>query len=159
MIVTIALTGGFHGKETNPNLAITPEEIAEAIYDSWNKGAAIAHIHDRDIKTSKPTNDPSIFQEIDQRIREKGCDIIIQHSTSSDYIPRLSEDRQIRSIAMGPEMASLSVYFTRMVKFGGIENIRIATLEEIEFATQCMLERRIKPELEIYNHVSMHHFV
>jgi 3-keto-5-aminohexanoate cleavage enzyme len=157
LIITVAQTGAFHGKEANPNLPITPVEIVQATYDSWNEGASIVHIHARQPDSGKPTNDPDIFRQIDQGIRERGCDIIIQHSTASDYIPRLGEDRRIRAIEMDPEMASLSVYFTRMISFGGTENIRVATLEEIEHGASEMLERGIKPELEIYNYVSMHH--
>ena len=157
LIITVAPTGGFHGKEVNPNLPITPDEIAKATYEAWNAGAAIVHIHAREPKSGKPTSDPDVLREIDSRIREMKCDIIVQHSTSNDFIPRLPEDRRIKAIEMNPEMATLSVYFTRMVTFGGVENIRIATLSEIEHGAREMLERGIKPELEIYNPVSMHH--
>lgn len=157
LIVTVAVTGGFQGKEASPNLPVTPEEIVQATYDSWNEGASIVHVHAREPKSGKPTNDPDILRQIDQGIRERGCDIIIQHSTASDFIPRLGGDKRIRAIEMNPEMATLSVYFTRMVSFGGEENIRVATLEEIEHGASAMLERGIKPELEIYNYVSMHH--
>src|SRR4030043_2180790 len=90
LIVTVATTGAFQGKEANPNLPMLPEEIAQAAHDSWNEGAAIIHIHARERETGRPTSDPEILREIDQQIREKGCDIIIQHSTASDYIPRLA---------------------------------------------------------------------
>lgn len=153
VIITVATTGAFQGKDANPNLPEHPEEIAQAVYDSWNAGAAIAHIHARDRQTRKPTSDPEILKEIDQRIREKGCDIIIQHSTAADYVPRLSADRRIRSIEMNPEMASLDITFTRMITFGGKENIYITTLEEIEHGAKVMLEQSIKPELEVFNPV------
>ena len=89
LIITVATTGGFHGKEANPNLPELPEEIAQAAYECWNEGASIVHIHARDPETRKPTSDPEVLREIDRRIREKNCDIIIQHSTAADYIPRL----------------------------------------------------------------------
>jgi len=157
LIITVSPTGGFQGKEANPNLPITPEEIAQATYDSWNEGAAIVHIHAREPGTNKPTTDPDILRDIDRQIRERNCDIIIQHSTAYDYLPRLPEDRRIKAIEMNPEMASLSVYFTRMIAFGGAELVRVITLPEIEHGAKAMLDRGIKPELEIYNYVSMHH--
>lgn len=155
VIITVATTGAFQGKAANPNLPEQPEEIAHAVYESWNEGAAIAHIHARDRKTGRPTSDPEILTEIDERIREKGCDIIIQHSTAADYVPRLREDRRIQSIEMNPEMASLDITFTRMITFGGKENIYITTLEEIEYGAKVMLEQGIKPELEVFNPVSV----
>ena len=82
--------------------------------------------------TNRPTSDPEILREIDERIRDTQCDIIIQHSTAADYVPRLREDRRIRSIEMKPEMASLDITIPRMITFGGREDIYITTLDEIE---------------------------
>ena len=155
LIITVATTGGFHGKEANPNLPEQPEEIAKAIYDAWNEGAAIVHIHAREKETNKPTSDPEILSEIDQRIREKNCNIIIQHSTASDYIPRLGSDKRIKAIEMNPEMASLDITVPRMITFGGKESIFITTLPEIEYGAKVMLERGIKPEIELFNPVLM----
>jgi 3-keto-5-aminohexanoate cleavage enzyme len=47
LIITAAPTGGFQGKEANPNLPITTEEITQAACECWNEGAAIVHIHAR----------------------------------------------------------------------------------------------------------------
>jgi len=155
LIITVATTGAFQGKEANPNLPEQPEEIAKATYDSWNEGASIVHIHARERGTNKPTSDPEILREVDQRIREKNCDIIIQHSTASDYIPRLGADKRIKAIEMNPEMASLDITIPRMITFGGKESIYITTLPEIEYGAKVMLDKGIKPELEIFNPVVM----
>ena len=155
LILTVATTGAFQGKEANPNLPETPEEIAQTAYECWNEGASIVHIHARDPKTRKATSDPDVLREIDRRIREKKCDIIIQHSTASDYIPRLPEDQRIRAIEMNPEMASLDIAFTRLVTFGEQENIWVMTLPEIVAGAKAMLDRGIKPEMEIFNPVVM----
>ncbi len=155
LIVTVAPTGAFQGKEANPNHPLTPEEIADAVHEAWNAGASIAHIHARERGTNRPTSDPEILREIDERIRGKKCDIIIQHSTASDYVPRLREDRRIRSIEMRPEMASLDITMTRMITFGGREDIYITTLPEIEYGAKVMLDTGVKPELEVFNPVLM----
>ena len=47
-IITVATTGAWPKKENNPNVPMTPAEIAEDIYACWKAGAAIAHIHMRD---------------------------------------------------------------------------------------------------------------
>lgn len=154
LIITISPTGAFQGKETNPALPENPEEIAQAVYEAWNEGASIAHIHARD-RENKPTTDPEILRDIDRRIREKGCDIIIQHSTAYDYIPRLNMQRGIKAVEMGPEMGSLSVTFTRLITFRGQEQVIITTLPEIEYGAKVMFEKGVKPELEIYNPVIM----
>ena len=155
LIITVATTGAFQGKEANPNLPISPEEIAEAVYEAWNAGASIAHIHARDVNTNRPTSDPQVLRKIDGLIREKKCDIIIQHSTASDYIPRLGKDGKLQTIEMHPEMASLDITIPRMISFGEKESIYITTLPEIEYGAGVMLEQGIKPELEIFNPVVM----
>jgi len=150
LIVTVATTGTIHGKEVHPNLPEQPDEIAQAAYECWNEGASIVHVHARD-KNGKGTSDPEILKDIDRRIREKKCDIIIQHSTAADYVPRLSSDGKLRTIEMNPEMASLSITVPRMVLFRGQEYVLITTLPEIEVGAKAMLDRGVKPELEVYN--------
>jgi 3-keto-5-aminohexanoate cleavage enzyme len=150
LIITVATTGTIHGKEVNPNLPEQPDEIAQAACECWNEGASIVHIHARD-KNGKGTSDPEILKDIDRRIREKKCDIIIQHSTAADYVPRLSSDGKLRTIEMNPEMASLSITVPRMVLFRGQEHVLITTLPEIEIGAKAMLDRGVKPELEVYN--------
>ncbi len=73
LIVTVAQTGAFQGKEANPNIPITPEEIAQSTHECWNEGASIVHIHARERETNKPTSDPEILSEIDKKIREKNA--------------------------------------------------------------------------------------
>ena len=63
VIITVAQTGAFHGKEANPNIPLTPKEIADSAYDCYNAGAAIGHIHARD-KGGLSTNGPKIYCEI-----------------------------------------------------------------------------------------------
>ena len=47
-IITVATTGAHPRKEDNPNVPMTPAEIAEDIYACWQAGAAVAHMHMRD---------------------------------------------------------------------------------------------------------------
>jgi len=155
LIITVAITGAFQGKEVHPNFPEQPNEIAEAVYESWNEGAAIAHIHAREQVTGKPTNDPDILRDIDRRIREKNCDIIIQHSTASDFIPHLPDDKRIKAIEMNPEMASLSVTWPRVFRFLGEEKVTMISMEDIEYSARTMLDRGIKPEFEVYSPVVM----
>ena len=80
IIITVAQTGAFHGKESNPNIPVTPDEIALSAYDCYNAGASIVHIHARD-KEGLSTNDPIIYSEIGFKIKSK-CNIITQYSTA-----------------------------------------------------------------------------
>ena len=79
LIVTVAPTSNFHGKDANPALALLSREVADAVYQCWQEGASIVHIHGKR-RGGLPTNDPAFFQEADKLIRAKKCDIIIEHS-------------------------------------------------------------------------------
>ena len=149
LIICVAPTGNMHGKETNPNLPLQPDEIAEEVYRSWSEGAAIAHIHARD-KNGVPTNDPEVFSEIDRRIREKQCDIILEHTTSPGRTPGVTVDDGPRSLETRPEMASINMGVAAGA-FRGQEGVRHWTRSFIEKWVKVMFEKGIKPEMEVYN--------
>lgn len=155
LIICVAPTGDMISKQVNPNLPEQPEEIAEDAYRCWNEGAAIVHIHARD-QEGKPMPDPDIFRGIDWRIREKGCDIIIQHSTAPGPRHGLTVYDGAKSIEANPEMASLNMGVGIAV-FPGTEEERTVVWSRSfhKKTARLMLERGIKPEMEIYNPAMM----
>ena len=153
LIITVSPSSNFQGKEANPALPYSPQEIADTVYECWNEGAAIAHIHCRD-ENGVPSNDPEVFREVDRLIREKKCDIIIQHSTAPGMKPGTTIDDGIRSIEANPEMASLSMGVGVLLRKGETR-INCRPRHWIEDQAKAMMERGIKPELEVYNVVMM----
>jgi len=153
LIITVSPGSNFQGKEVNPALPYSPEELGETVYECWNEGAAIAHLHCRDAE-GKPTNDPEVFLKADQEIRGRNCDIIIQHSTSPAMRPGTTIDDGIRSIEAKPEMASLSMG-AGILLYKGEARINLRSRYWIEEKAKLMTDLNIKPELEVYNHVMM----
>jgi 3-keto-5-aminohexanoate cleavage enzyme len=47
LILTVATTGGVHGKDANPNLPEQPDEIARQVRECERLGAAIVHVNGR----------------------------------------------------------------------------------------------------------------
>ena len=43
-IISAALTGNWGTKEINPNIPMSPEEIAQAAYEAWQAGASIVPV-------------------------------------------------------------------------------------------------------------------
>jgi len=76
LIITTAVTGGRITREMHPHIPITPEEIIQSAYECWQAGAAIAHIHVRDPKTGRGTQDLGIFRQVVDPLREK-TDLIL----------------------------------------------------------------------------------
>jgi 3-keto-5-aminohexanoate cleavage enzyme len=160
MIVTVAPTSNFHGKDANPALPFSPREVAEAVYESWNEGASIVHIHGRD-QNGLPTNDPTFFQEADRLIREKKCNIIIQHSMAPGNPVLLGKkegdvDDGVRTTMTTPppEMASLEVAPSNIIANGKVYNMLWDRLWA-EKTAKYLMKKGIKPEVEIYNNSDM----
>jgi 3-keto-5-aminohexanoate cleavage enzyme len=144
VIVTVATTGGFHGKDANPNLPEQPHEIAESVYACYNAGAAIAHIHARD-KNGKSTGDTEVFREIKKRVRDK-CNIIIAFSTGGG--PGLTVEERLQSAMADPEISSLNM--GSLVRHDG--TVWQNTPGQLEKWASILKDRGIKPELEVYTH-------
>ena len=76
VIITAAITGGAHGKWTNPNLPITPEEQAQDALECYEAGATVCHIHVRG-EDGWSTPDLKYYNKTVKLIKEK-CPIITQ---------------------------------------------------------------------------------
>lgn len=141
LIITACLTGAEVTRELQPNLPITPVEIAEAAYEAWKAGASIAHIHARK-SDGTPTQDIEVYREIKKEI-EKRCDIIFQPSTGGAVWH--SKEERIQPVYLKPEMASLS---TGTCNFGN--DVFMNSEEYMENFAKIMMENGVKPEIEIF---------
>lgn len=154
VIITVAPTSNFHGKEANPALPEQPEEIAQAVRECCDAGASIAHIHARD-RNGLQTNDVDVFREINARVRDV-CPIIIQNSLAPALRPGnpATADEGLQALDANPEMASLDLVIS-VPTVRGREVIIEWTRSWQRKAAKMILDRGIKPELEIFNNSSM----
>lgn len=145
LIITAALTGGIHGKEANPNLPETPAEIGRAAADVVDAGAAVVHIHAR-----RPNGERSFetdrFQAIDDEIRARTDDVVIQHSTGGTGVPTETRAQPLRTDPP-PEMASLDMGPLNRYQHLTSGNTR----DTIDTLHADMVDRGITPELEVFN--------
>lgn len=145
-VITAAITGSWPTREQNPNLSITPEEIAKDVYECWKAGAAIAHIHVRN-DDGTPSTDFEKYKETIERIRSyKDCDICI-NITSSGSVGFGDEERIYPLQKLLPEMASYDA---------GTLNWQHRTIFEnhprfLEKLGHALIESNIKPEIEIFD--------
>ncbi len=156
VIITVAQTGAFHGKDANPNIPITPDEIAQSAYDCYNAGAAIVHIHARD-KEGRSTNDPIIYSEIGSKIRTK-CDLIMQYSTApANRAGTVAEDGMqllYYKDLVKPDMCSLDCSLISTTWDGRSFVYEWYRDFLIKYA-RMMRDAGIKPELECFNPSSL----
>ncbi|SMC76461.1 3-keto-5-aminohexanoate cleavage protein [Papillibacter cinnamivorans] len=143
-IITAALTGAMSPKKVNPNVPVTPEEIAEDAYKCWKAGAAMVHLHMRD-ENDKPTCDIAKFEET-QHLIQKKCNIIINMTSTGD-----SDDdkRMAHIIKLKPEFCSYD-----SGTFNWMANPPWVFYNTPEFLTKLnkvCLDYNIRPEIEIFN--------
>lgn len=141
LIITCAVCGAETTKKDNPNLPITPEEIAGSAQEAAEAGASIIHLHVRDDR-GKPTMDPEVFGRTRDLIKEK-TDAIIQFSTGGAVGMPLEE--RIAPLELAPEMATLT---TGTVNFGG--DVFFNPPDYIEAFSRKMQEKGVKPEIEVF---------
>ncbi|HVY04774.1 MAG TPA: 3-keto-5-aminohexanoate cleavage protein [Burkholderiales bacterium] len=107
VIITCAVTGSIHTPSMSPYLPITPDEIAEAAIGAAKAGAAVVHLHAREPKDGRPTQDPKMFMQFLPRIKA-ACDVVVNLTTGG--APTMSiEDRLQPALQLKPEVASLNM--------------------------------------------------
>ena len=63
VVLTIATTGGLHGREANPALPEQPKDIIQNFHDCYNAGASVAHMHVRN-PDGTSSSDRDIYGEV-----------------------------------------------------------------------------------------------
>ena len=147
VIITAAVTGAWPKKENNPNVPLTPQEIADDVYQCWQAGAAVAHLHMRDDE-SNGTMSADKFRETVQKIKTKypDCDIVLNLTTSGD-LHATEETRQFHLKELKPEMASYDCGSMNWMNSGLFLN----PPKFLEDLGQLMQELNIKPEIEAFD--------
>lgn len=156
VIITVAQTGAFHGKEANPNIPLQPDEIAQSAYDCYNAGAAIVHVHARD-KDGVSTNDPVIYSEIGSKIKAK-CDMILQYSTAPANKAGTGAEDGMKLLyykdLFKPEMCSLDCSLIS-TSWGGRTFVYEWYRDFLVKYAGMMRDMGIKPELECFDPTSV----
>ena len=142
LIITVAPVGAEVSREQNPNVPLSPEEIAEECYRAWNEGASLAHIHARD-ENGAPTQDKAWYQRIIELVRAK-TDMIIQVSTGGAV--GMTVEERIQPVFLRPEMATLTC---GTVNFG--DGIFVNSQNDMEMFARTIRDEGVKPELEIFD--------
>ncbi len=142
LIITAAVSGAEVTRDDNPNLPVTPVEIAEEAARCREAGASIAHIHAR-LPDGTPTQDREVYREIMKEVKKR-TDIIIQFSTGG-AVWMTPQDR-IQPVSLSPEMCTLS---TGTCNFGG--DVFMNKWDDIEFFAGEIAKYGVLPEIEVFD--------
>jgi len=107
VIITCAVTGSIHTPTMSPYLPITPDEIAAGAIGAAEAGAAIVHLHARDPKDGRPTQDPEVFRQFLPKIKA-ACDVVVNLTTGG--APTMTTEERLQpALRLKPEVASLNM--------------------------------------------------
>ena len=107
VIITCAITGAIHTPTMSPHLPITADEIADAAIGAAKAGAAIVHLHARDPRNGKPTQDPKAFEQFLPKIKA-ASNVVINLTTGG--APTMSPEERLQpALKLKPEVASLNM--------------------------------------------------
>lgn len=143
LIITVAPVGGELTREQQPNLPLTPPEIADEVARCREAGASIVHLHVRD-DAGVPTQDREAFASAIDAIRAAVPDMLIQTSTGGSV--GMTEDERAQPLDLKPEMASLT---TGTVNFG--DDVFENPYPLVERLFLRMRETGVFPEFEVFD--------
>jgi len=144
LIITAAISGAEVTKEHNPAVPYTVEECVREAGSAIKAGASIIHLHVRH-DDGTPTQDKDRFKAVMDAIHAQYPDVIIQPSTGGAV--GMTNDERLQPTELNPEMATLDC---GTLNFGGDE-IFENTENTIKYFGEKMIERGIKPELEVFD--------
>ena len=164
VIICLASNGGIQGKEYNPNLPETADEIADSVHDAYEAGASMVHLHARDPNyLPGPAKTTEVWYDLNKKVRERCPDIIINDTTGGGF--DMTMDERLACLAAKPELASLNLApdmskFKIKAREAPLPHPREAidyddcipfSYKQISRYASEMKKHGVKPELETYN--------
>ena len=159
VVITVATTGGLHGRESNPALPEQPKDIIQNFHDCYNAGATVAHMHVRD-KRGVTTAAIEVYGEVIEGVMSRCPGMITQvgngigvryENPGEEGIPFTLEERMnLLNIRPAPDQLTLNLgtfhFEHKNTEFLFYNSKRW----NAEFVAGCN-QRGIRNELEVYD--------
>jgi uncharacterized protein (DUF849 family) len=161
VMISCAVTGSADTPSRNPAVPVTPQQIAVSALEAAKAGAAIVHIHVRDLQTTRPSMDGALYREVVDRIRSSGTDVIINLTTGpgARFVPgdddplkpaagttlKPPAERVRHVVELKPEICSLDMGSLNM----GAQ-VFINTPSHLEVMARAIRDAGVLPELEVF---------
>ena len=162
VIITCAVTGGAPTTGMSPHVPITPEQIANESLAAAKAGAAIVHLHVRDLKTAEESMELQHYREVVDRIRSVNSEVLINLTTGPGgfYVPSKDSPAQrsaesslthpeirVRHVVeLKPDLCSLDV---ATMNHG--ERVFMNTADHLRRMAKLIGEAGVKIEIEVFD--------
>jgi uncharacterized protein (DUF849 family) len=161
VMISCAVTGSADTPGRNPAVPVTPAQIAQSAIDAAKAGAAIVHIHVRDLKTTRPSMELSLYSEVVERIRESDTDVLINLTTGpgARFVPgeddpqkpgpgttiKTPAERVRHVVKLKPDICSLDMGSMNMGP-----HVFVNTPPHLEAMAIAIRDAGVLPELEVF---------
>ena len=147
-ILNFTPTGIIPTKEMTPYVPVMPDEIVEQVLEATELGANMVHLHARDPETGQPTYKKEVYADIIRGIRNKNKALVLCVSTSGRFWNEFEKRSEVLNLGydVKPDCASLTL---SSLNFNTQASIN--TPQMIQELAKKMLERNIRPELEVFD--------
>ena len=162
VIMTCAITGAGDTADKNPNVPVTPKQIADDCIAAAKAGASVAHIHVRDPETGGISHSTEHFREVMDRVREADTDIVMNITAGGggDWIPDATDptrggpgtDIQTpaeRHAPVGELLPELCTLDCGSLNFGDM--VYVNTADWLREHARLVQAAGVKPELECFD--------
>jgi uncharacterized protein (DUF849 family) len=162
VFITCAVTGSADSVRKNPNVPVTPAQIAASALEAHAAGAAIVHLHVRDPHSGMASRDSALFREVVDRIRSRNSTVILNLtggmggdlalgpanaplalSAGTDFVG--PHERMAHILDLLPEIGSLdcgSLNFDELL-YGTTPNF-------LRTMARAYQQKNVRPELEVF---------
>jgi 3-keto-5-aminohexanoate cleavage enzyme len=147
-ILNFSPTGMIPTKTMTSHVPVTPQEIVVQVLEAISLGANMIHLHARDSKTGEPTYKKETYQKIIEGIRKHDKQIILGVSTSGRTYYEFEKRSECLDLegALKPDFGSLTLSSVNFNKQASVSTPKI-----IQDLARRMMEKGIKPELEVFD--------
>ncbi|RVT85211.1 3-keto-5-aminohexanoate cleavage protein [Rhodobacteraceae bacterium CCMM004] len=166
-ILTAAVTGNLTQRSQNPNLPITPEEIARAALGAAAEGATIVHLHVRDPRSGTGSMRLDLYEELVGRIRDENRDVLINLTTGEGgrFVPTPGDPQRAApgSTLCAPELRVAHVEALRPdictldlnTMWSGRASV-INAPDNVRIMARRIYASGVTPEIEIFDSGDLH---
>lgn len=149
LIINLAGTGVIPTRKMSPHVPLTHHEIVEDVARCMEQGVQMVHLHARDA-TGVQTADPEPYGRLVEAIRALpgGRELVLCVTTSGREDPSFEKRARVLDLRGNakPDMASLTLSSLNFAQSASVNQP-----DTIRRLAQRMMERAIKPELEVFD--------
>jgi uncharacterized protein (DUF849 family) len=164
VIITCALTGAGDTVGKSEHVPVTPEQIAASAVEAANAGAAVVHIHVRDVESGQGSREVGLYREVVRRVKDSGVDVVINLTAGmggdlvidqEDPLKPVDGTDLVNGLDRLPHVEELLPDICTLdcgsLNFGEGSQLYVSTPDMLRAGAKRIQELGVKPEMEIFD--------